>query len=91
MRSGRPGRAQTAAYALKQCFNEVTHDAWPSQGWLSDRYAVSTKTIQRGVNDLVAGSDIGVTGCFRVRLYPSEPQSHFLFHAKERDAVGRGG
>jgi hypothetical protein len=77
MRSGRPGRAQTAAYALKQCFNEVTHDAWPSQGWLSDRYAVSTKTIQRGVNDLVAGSDIGVTGSRRQRK-PHRYTPHFL-------------
>ncbi len=67
MRSGLPSRAQTAAYALKQCFNEVTHDAWPSQEWLSDRYAVSTKTIQRGVNDLETASAVTVKGSRRQR------------------------
>jgi len=67
MRSGLPGRAQTAGYALKQCFNEVTHDAWPSQEWLSDRYAVSTKTIQRGVIDLETANAVAVTGSRRQR------------------------
>src|SRR5665647_3327793 len=60
MRSGLTGRAQTVGYALKQCFNEVTHDAWPSQEWLSGKYSVSTKTIHRGANDLEEAGAIAV-------------------------------
>jgi hypothetical protein len=58
MRAGLSGRTLIVGYALKQHFNAVTHDAWPSHQRLSNRYRVCTKTIHRGMADLAEGKFI---------------------------------